>query len=42
MIALSKSAQWSRSDIRAMTPQEFESYLKAAETVEKRIHGGKK
>lgn len=39
MVALGKVAQWSRSEIRAMSPEVFTSYLDAA-AVEKTASGG--
>ena len=39
MVALGKISQWSRSELRAMTPEEFGAYIEAAEAVEKMSHG---
>ncbi len=39
MVALGKVAQWPRSDIRAMTPEEFLGYMEAAEAVEETSRG---
>ena len=39
MVALGKVAQWSRSEIRAMSPEGFTSYLDAAAAVEKAASG---
>lgn len=39
MVALGKVAQWPRSDIRAMTPEEFLGYMEAAEAVEVGVSG---
>jgi hypothetical protein len=39
MVALGKITHWSRSEIRAMSPEVFTSYLDAA-AVEKTASGG--
>ena len=39
MVALGKISQWQRSELRAMTPEEFGAYIEAAEAVEKMSHG---
>lgn len=40
MVALGKVAHWPRSEIRAMSPEVFASYLDAAAAVEKAASGG--
>ena len=40
MVALGNVAHWHRSEIRAMSPEVFTSYLDAAAAVEKAASGG--
>ncbi len=40
MVALGKITHWSRSEIRAMSPEVFTNYLDAAAAVEKAASGG--
>ncbi len=40
MVALGKITHWPRSEIRAMSPEVFASYLDAAAAVEKAASGG--
>lgn len=40
MVALGKISHWPRSEIRAMSPEAFASYLDAAAAVEKAASGG--
>ena len=39
MVAFGRISRWPRRELRGMRPAEFADYIKAAEAVERDVHG---